>query len=71
MPNIISVTYGQTSQSTKIYQMGMRDMQARSYEFRDAYYFLLKGLPASGKSCTLMLIALDKYFLKLLPAQVR
>jgi len=60
MPNIINVTYGQTGQSTKTNQMGMRDMQARVYEFRDAQYLLLKAPPASGKSRALMFIALDK-----------
>lgn len=60
MPNIIEVTYGQTGQSTNTNQMGMRDMQARAYEFRDAQYLLLKAPPASGKSRTLMFLALDK-----------
>lgn len=60
MQNIIQVNYSQTGQSTKTNQMGMRDMQARAYEFRDAQYLLLKAPPASGKSRALMFLALDK-----------
>jgi len=60
MPNLIEITYGQTGQSTKTNQMGMRDMQARAYEFCDAQYLLLKAPPASGKSRALMFLALDK-----------
>lgn len=40
--------------------MGMREMQARAYEKRDAQYLLIKAPPASGKSRALMFIALDK-----------
>ena len=60
MPNIIDFTYSQTGQSTKTNQMGMRDMQIRAYEFRDAQHLLLKAPPASGKSRALMFLALDK-----------
>jgi len=60
MQNIIQVTYGQTGKSTKTNQMGMRDMQFRAFEFRDAQYLLLKAPPASGKSRALMFLALDK-----------
>lgn len=60
MPDIVHVTYGQTGQSTKINPMGMRDMQAKAYESRDAQYLLLKAPPASGKSRALMFLALDK-----------
>lgn len=60
MQNIIQVTYGQTGQSTKTNQMGMRDMQVHAYEYRDAQYLLLKAPPASGKSRALMFLALDK-----------
>ncbi|WP_010654204.1 DEAD/DEAH box helicase [Fluoribacter dumoffii] len=60
MPNIIDVTYSQTGQSTKINQMGMREMQERAFLARDAQYLLLKAPPASGKSRALMYIALDK-----------
>lgn len=60
MPDIVHVTYGQTGESTKTNPMGMRDMQARAYESRDAQYLLLKAPPASGKSRALMFLALDK-----------
>lgn len=60
MPDIVHVTYNQTGQSTQINPMGMRDMQARAFEARDAQYILLKAPPASGKSRALMFLALDK-----------
>jgi superfamily II DNA or RNA helicase len=60
MPNIIEVTYHQTGESTKINDMGMREMQQRAYEARDQQYLLLKAPPASGKSRALMFLALDK-----------
>ena len=60
MPDIVHVTYGQTSQSIQTNSMGMRDMQARAYAARDAQYLLIKAPPASGKSRALMFIALDK-----------
>ena len=60
MPDIVKVTYNQTGESTKTNPMGMRDMQARAYEARDAQYLLLKAPPASGKSRALMFLALDK-----------
>lgn len=60
MPNIVNVTYAQTKESTKINELGMRDMQEKAYAARDAQYLLLKAPPASGKSRALMFIALDK-----------
>jgi superfamily II DNA or RNA helicase len=60
MPDLVSVHYGQTGQSSKINQYGMREMQAKAFEVRDAQYILLKAPPASGKSRALMFIALDK-----------
>ncbi len=60
MPDIVHVTYNQTGQSTKTNPMGMREMQARAFEARDAQYLLLKAPPASGKSRALMFLALDK-----------
>ena len=36
MPDIVHVNYAQTGQSTKIDRMGMREMQERAYEARDA-----------------------------------
>lgn len=60
MPNIVEVSYNQTGQSKATNAFGMRQMQARAYEARDAQYLLLKAPPASGKSRALMFLALDK-----------
>ncbi len=60
MPNLVEVTYHQTGESTKLNDMGMREMQARAYESRNEQYLLLKAPPASGKSRALMFLALDK-----------
>ncbi len=60
MPDIVHVTYAQTGQSSRINSLGMREMQEKAYQARDAQYLLLKAPPASGKSRALMFIALDK-----------
>ena len=60
MPNIVDVTYEQTGRSTSVNKYGMREMQERAFEARNAQYLLLKAPPASGKSRALMFIALDK-----------
>jgi superfamily II DNA or RNA helicase len=60
MPDIVHVTYSQTGQSSNINPLGMREMQEKAYQARDAKYLLLKAPPASGKSRALMFIALDK-----------
>jgi superfamily II DNA or RNA helicase len=60
MPDIVNVTYAQTGQSSKLNSLGMREMQEKVYQARDAQYLLLKAPPASGKSRALMFIALDK-----------
>lgn len=60
MPNIVDVAYAQTGKSTSTNQYGMREMQERAFEARNAQYLLLKAPPASGKSRALMFIALDK-----------
>lgn len=60
MPDILTVRYAQTGNSTRQNTMGMREMQARAYEKRQAQYLLLKAPPASGKSRALMFLALDK-----------
>ena len=62
MPDIVSVTYAQTGQSLATNTMGMREMQARAFEARNAQYLLLKAPPASGKSRALMFLGLDKLF---------
>jgi len=58
--NIVNQNFAQTGESTRNNFMGMREMQERAYEARDAQYLLLKAPPASGKSRALMYIALDK-----------
>lgn len=60
MANLLTVSYKQTGKSSNLNHMGMREMQARAYESRDAQYLLLKAPPASGKSRALMFLGLDK-----------
>jgi len=60
MPNLVEVNYEQTGKSKSTNEFGMRDMQEKAYEARNAQYLLLKAPPASGKSRALMFIALDK-----------
>lgn len=62
MPNLVDVTYAQNGRSLSIDALGMREMQARAFEARDAQYLLLKAPPASGKSRALMFLGLDKLF---------
>jgi superfamily II DNA or RNA helicase len=62
MPNFVDVSYAQTGDSLSTNPLGMRDMQEKAYEARDAQYLLLKAPPASGKSRALMFLALDKLF---------
>jgi hypothetical protein len=58
--SLVNVSYGQTGESKKTNAMGMRDMQARAFEHRNAQYLLVKAPPASGKSRALMFIGIDK-----------
>lgn len=60
MPDIVNVQYKQTGQSKSTNPYGMREMQERAFEYRDAQYLLIKSPPASGKSRALMFIGLDK-----------
>ncbi len=60
MQNIVDVQYQQTGQSKSTNQYGMREMQERAFEYRDAQYLLIKSPPASGKSRALMFLGLDK-----------
>jgi len=62
MPNLVDVTYAQTGNSLSTNTMGMREMQRRAFEARQAHYLLLKAPPASGKSRALMFLGLDKLF---------
>lgn len=60
MADLLTVQYKQTGKSSNLNAMGMREMQTRAYEARDAQYLLLKAPPASGKSRALMFLGLDK-----------
>ncbi|MYM18906.1 ATP-dependent helicase [Brevibacterium sp. 5221] len=60
--NIVDVTYAQTKASVNTDALGMREMQQRVFEQRDAQYLLVKAPPASGKSRALMFVALDKLY---------
>lgn len=62
MPNLVDVTYAQTGKSLSTDRLGMREMQARAFEARNAQYLLLKAPPASGKSRALMFLGLDKLY---------
>ncbi len=57
---VAEAIYKQTGESTKVNEFGMREMQAKAFEKRNAQYLLLKAPPASGKSRALMFLALDK-----------
>ncbi len=60
--NIVDVTYAQTKQSVTTDALGMREMQQRVFEQREAQHLLVKAPPASGKSRALMFVALDKLY---------
>jgi len=60
MGDFVTVKYGQTGASQSLNALGMRAMQARAYDARNAQYLLVKAPPASGKSRALMFIGLDK-----------
>lgn len=60
MPDIVHLTYAQTGESSQVNAYGMREMQEKAFQARDAQYLLLKAPPASGKSRALMFVALDK-----------
>ena len=62
MPNFVDVSYQQTGKSLDIDSLGMREMQRRAFEERNAQYLLLKAPPASGKSRALMFLGLDKLY---------
>ena len=58
--NFVDIHYAQTHQSTNTNELGMREMQAKAYKYRDKRFLLIKAPPASGKSRALMFVALDK-----------
>jgi hypothetical protein len=42
MLNLVDVTYAQTGQSLAVNKYGMREMQARAFDARNAQYLLLR-----------------------------
>jgi len=62
VPNLVNVTYAHTGQSLSVNRQGMREMQERVYEQRNAQYLLIKAPPASGKSRALMFLGLAKLY---------
>lgn len=58
--NFVDISYAQTGHSSNTDALGMREMQAKAYKFRDKRFLLIKAPPASGKSRALMFVALDK-----------
>ena len=60
MPDFVTVEYGSTGASKSINAQGMRVMQSRAFDARNAQYLLIKSPPASGKSRALMFLGLDK-----------
>jgi hypothetical protein len=62
MPNLVDVAYAKTGKSLSTNPLGMREMQERVFDSRDAQYLLIKAPPASGKSRALMFLGLDKLY---------
>lgn len=60
MTDLVAVHYAHKGAGKKTNAMGMREMQARAFEHRNAQFLLVKSPPASGKSRALMFIGLDK-----------
>lgn len=60
--NVVDVTYAQSGNSVNTDALGMREMQRRVFEQREAQYLLVKAPPASGKSRALMFVGLDKLY---------
>lgn len=58
--NFVDIHYIQSGKSANTDELGMREMQAKAYKYRDKRFLLIKAPPASGKSRALMFIALDK-----------
>ena len=55
-----TLRYGATGASKTTDALGMRAMQARVWDKRDAQHLLVKSPPASGKSRAAMFLALEK-----------
>jgi hypothetical protein len=60
--NTVNVEYERTGESVNTDAMGMREMQRRVFDKRDAQHLLVKAPPASGKSRALMFVGLDKLY---------
>ena len=60
MTDLVAVHYAHKGTGKKTNAMGMREMQARAFEHRNAQFLLVKSPPASGKSRALMFVGLDK-----------
>lgn len=60
MVDLVSVAYSRSGLSTSVNSLGMREMQARAFDYRNAQFLLVKAPPASGKSRALMFIGIDK-----------
>lgn len=58
--NFVDIRYIQSGASSNTDELGMREMQAKVYRFRNKRFLLIKAPPASGKSRALMFVALDK-----------
>lgn len=58
--NFVDIHYIQSGKSANTDELGMREMQAKAYQYRDKRFLLIKAPPACGKSRALMFIALDK-----------
>jgi len=58
--NFVDIHYIQSGKSSNTDELGMREMQVKSYKYRNKRFLLIKAPPASGKSRALMFIALDK-----------
>ena len=56
----ITLNYDATGESKATNNLGMRAMQARVWDKRDAQHLLVKSPPASGKSRAAMFVGLDK-----------
>lgn len=60
MPDLLKVAYAADGTSSRLDELGMREMQRRVYDQRNSRYLLVKSPPASGKSRALMYVGLDK-----------
>lgn len=60
--NLVNVEYAKAGTSVSTNEQGMREMQRRVFEKRDAQNLLIKAPPASGKSRALMFVGLDKLY---------